>query len=260
MGLLDGKVAIVSGIGPGLGRQSALALADHGAGVVLGARTEKRLAEVAAEIEERGGHAAYRATDITEPDQCAALVQTALDEFGLCDVLVNNAFRPDPMVPFDEVDPEQWRGVFEVNVFGTLNMTRAVIPPMKSQGRGSVVFVNSMVIHKATFPQSAYAASKGALFATARELATELGSFGIRVNSVVPGWMAGPSVDMYLDWQAAEQGRDREQIAADIAEPMALKRIPTDEECAGAVVFLASDLSSAMTGQTVDVNGGEVFA
>ncbi|MBI2168047.1 MAG: SDR family oxidoreductase [Actinobacteria bacterium] len=260
MGLLDGKVAIVSGIGPGLGRHAALQLARAGAAVVLGARTEERLKEVAAEVEAEGGQVAWTPTDISDPPQCERLVQTAVDSFGLVDVLVNNAFVPGSFQPFENADFGQWRKLFEVNVFGTLQMTRAVVPPMKAQGRGSIVFVNSMVIHKSTFPQGDYAASKGALWAAARAVATELGPYNIRVNSVVPGWMAGPSVDMYLEWQAAERGVSKEDVAAEIAEPMALRRIPTDEECAGAIVFLASDLSSAMTGQTVDVNGGEVYA
>lgn len=260
MGVLEGKVAIVSGIGPGLGRQAALKLAWEGAAVVLGARTEERLKEVAGEIEAEGGKVAWAPTDITEPDQCDRLVHTALDAFGLVDVLVNNAFVPGSFQPFEAADFGRWRQVFDVNVFGTLQMTRAVVAPMKAQGRGSIVFVNSMVIHKSTFPQGDYAASKGALWAAARAIATELGPFNIRVNSVVPGWMAGPSVDMYLEWQAAERGVGTDEVAAEITAPMALNRIPTDEECAGAVVFLASDLSSAMTGQTVDVNGGEVYA
>lgn len=260
--LLVNKVAVVSGIGPGLGRQAALKLAAEGAAVVMGARTEDRLKEVTAEIEEAGGRAAYSPTDVTDPVQCERLVQTALDEFGQVDVLVNNAFRPDPMEAFDEIDPKRWRGVIEVNLFGTANMTRAAIPALKQRESASIVFVNSMVVHKpgSGFPQSAYAASKGGLMALARALAVELGTHGIRVNSVVPGWMAGPSVDVYLQWQSAERGVPEEQIAAEIAKPMALGRIPTDEECAGAVVFLASDLSAAMTGQSVDVNGGEVFS
>lgn len=260
MGLLDGKVAIVSGIGPGLGRHAALRLAREGAGLVLGARTEDRLKEVSAEIEADGGQAVWAPTDVTDPDDCARLVALALERFGLVDVLVNNAFRPDPFQPFESADLDEWRKVFEVNLWGSVNMTRAVVPPMKEQRRGSVVFINSMVIHKATFPQGAYAASKGALWAMAREIATELGPYNIRVNSVVPGWMAGPSVDMYLAWQSAERGIPEDEVAGEISRNMALKRIPSDEECAGAVVFLASDLSSAMTGQTVDVNGGEVFA
>ncbi|HLF99148.1 MAG TPA: SDR family oxidoreductase [Acidimicrobiia bacterium] len=260
MGLLDGKVAIVSGIGPGLGRHAALQLAAQGAAIVMGARTEDRLKEIAGEIEAAGGRAAWAPTDISDPDQCERLVQTAVDAFGRVDILVNNAFVPGSFQPFESSDFGRWRKVFDVNVFGTLQMTRAVVAPMKAQGGGSIVFVNSMVIHKSTFPQGDYAASKGALWAVAREIATELGPYGIRVNSVVPGWMAGPSVDMYLAWQAGERGISEDEVAAEIAAPMALKRIPTDEECAGAILFLASDLSSAMTGATVDVNGGEVFA
>jgi NAD(P)-dependent dehydrogenase (short-subunit alcohol dehydrogenase family) len=131
---------------------------------------------------------------------------------------------------------------------------------MRARGAGAVVFVNSMVIRKTgAIAEGGYAATKGALFAAARVMAHELGPHNIRVNSVVPGWMWGPNVQGYVEFMAKKRDVPNEAIVAEIASNMALKRIPTVAEVAEAVVFLASDRASAITGQTLDVNGGEYF-
>jgi NAD(P)-dependent dehydrogenase (short-subunit alcohol dehydrogenase family) len=257
--LLKDKVAIVSGVGPGLGREVARAFAREGAAVVLGARTETFLAEVSNEIEAMGGRALPVPTDITSTDQCAALAAAAVDVFGRIDCLVNSAFRPDVFRAFEEVDLGAWRKIFEVNVFGSLQLTQAVIPQMKRQGGGSIVFINSMVVRKPLPLQGGYAASKGALMTAAQVLAKELGAYQIRVNSVVPGWMLGPPVEMYLEMMAQANGTSRDEEYAKLAAEIPLGFIPPDEDCANAVVFFASDLSSVITGQALDVNGGEVF-
>jgi NAD(P)-dependent dehydrogenase (short-subunit alcohol dehydrogenase family) len=256
--LLEGKVAVVSGVGPGLGKEIALALARDGASVVLGARTESYLEEVAAEIERNGGRALHVPTDITNADQCRRLVQTALDGFGRIDALVNNAFVPDAFERFEDVDLEKWRRIFDVNVFGTLQLTKEVVAPMKAKGAGSIVFINSMVVRKLTMNQGGYAVSKGALLVAARVLAKELGRYRIRVNSVVPGWMWGPGVEGLFDWRAKDGPSVQEQYDA-VAKNIPLGLIPPDEDCANAVVFLVSDRASVITGQALDVNGGEVF-
>jgi NAD(P)-dependent dehydrogenase (short-subunit alcohol dehydrogenase family) len=251
MGLLEGKTCVVSGVGPGMGQATAKALAREGGRVFLAARSKDYLDQVAAEIGER---AVVFPTDITDRAQCDALVEAA----GTIDVLVNSAFKPDVFQPFVRVDLEEYRSIFEVNVFGTLQLTQAAIPAMKERG-GSIVFVNSMVVRKGGNLQTGYAASKGALLGAAKSLALELGRYRIRVNSVVPGWMLGPSVEMYLDFQSQKRGVSREDILHELGALNPLGAIPTQEACAEAVVFLASDLSAAMTGQAVDVNGGEHF-
>jgi NAD(P)-dependent dehydrogenase (short-subunit alcohol dehydrogenase family) len=251
MGLLDGKTCVVSGVGPGMGQATAKALAREGGRVFLAARSKDFIDQVAAEI---GDRAVVFPTDITDRAQCDALVEAA----GTIDVLVNSAFKPDVFQPFVRVDLEEYRSMFEVNVFGTLQLTQAAVPAMKERG-GSIVFVNSMVVRKGGNLQTGYAASKGALMGVARSLALELGRYQIRVNSVVPGWMLGPPVEMYLEFQAQKQGVTREHVLADLGARTPLGAIPTQEACAEAVVFLASDLSVAMTGQSVDVNGGEHF-
>jgi NAD(P)-dependent dehydrogenase (short-subunit alcohol dehydrogenase family) len=256
MGLLEGKVAIVSGVGPGLGQAIARAMARDGAKVALAARNETYLKEVASSLDD----AIAVPTDITDPDQCRRLVEQTGEHFGGVDILANCAFRPDSLKRFEDADLAEWRELFEVNVFGTLQLTQAAVPALRARGGGAIVFVNSMVIRKTSaIPEGGYAASKGALFVAARVLAHELGHHKIRVNSVVPGWMWGPNVQMYVDYTAQKRGVSADEVKAEISKPMALGEIPTSEQVAEAVVFLASDRASAITGQALDVNGGEVF-
>jgi NAD(P)-dependent dehydrogenase (short-subunit alcohol dehydrogenase family) len=258
-GLLSGKVCVVSGVGPGLGRQAARALAAHGAHLVLAARRQSSLDEVAHEVEAIGARAITVSTDITDSEQCARLIDRATEEFGGVDVLVNNAFRFDAFKSFEEVDLAAWRKIMDVNLFGSLQMTRAALPSMRARGGGSVVMVASMVTRQPQPDQGGYAISKGALLTATRVLAFELGSSGVRVNAVVPGWMAGPSVDIYIQMTSESRGVSPQEVVAELNARVPLGKIPSDEEVAGSIVYLASDLSSAMTGQAIDTNGGEIF-
>ncbi|MGZ8734138.1 MAG: SDR family oxidoreductase [Acidimicrobiia bacterium] len=257
--LLKDKVAIVSGVGPGLGRATALALAREGAAVGLAARTEERVQSVAEEIEAMGGRAIPLATNVVDPDDCARAVEQAVDAFGGLDILVNSAFRGDPGVPFADADLNKWRKVFEVNVWGSLQLTQAAVPALRARGGGSVVFVSSMSARKIREREGSYASSKGALLVAVRSLATELGPDGIRVNSVIPGWIWGPNVQLYVHWQMNERGITRDEVVAEITEAIPLGFIPPQEDVAEAILFFASGMSRVITGQTLDVNGGEYF-
>jgi len=257
--LLKDKVAIVSGVGPGLGRATALALAREGAAVGLAARTEARVRDVADEIEAMGGRALPVPTNIADPDQCRRIADATAAEFGGLDVLVNSAFRRDPNQPFEDVDLERWRKVYDVNVFGSLHLTKAAIPHLKARGGGSIVFVNSMSARKIRANEGGYASSKGALLTAAQVLAKELGPYQIRVNSVVPGWIWGPNVQTYVEWQVAERGITAEEAVAEIEREIPLGFIPPQEDVAEAIVFFASDMAKVITGQSLDVNGGEYF-
>ena len=259
-GLLAGKVCVVSGVGPGLGRQAARALAAQGADLVLAARRQANLEEVAAELHDLGARAITVPTNIVDADACVRLMDAAAEEYGGVDVLVNNAFRPDVFQGFEDVDLAVWRKIMDVNVFGSLQMTRAALPQMRRRGGGSVVMVASMVARQPQPGQGGYAISKGALLTATRVLADELGPAHVRVNAVVPGWMAGPSVDIYIDMTSQGRGVEPQVVVDELNARVPLGRIPSDEDVAGAIVFLASDLSSAMTGQALDTNGGEIFA
>lgn len=257
--LLADKVAVVSGVGPGLGREIALAFGREGAQLMLAARTESFLKEVAAEIEDRGGRAAYSPTNIVDTEQCRQTVERTVEAFGRIDVLVNSAFRPDVFQPFESVDLVRWRKIFDVNVFGTLQLTQLVVAQMKAQHSGSIVFIGSQSMRKISMHDGGYASSKGALMTSAQVLSRELGPHGIRVNTVVPGWMDGPPVRGMFEMIEAGGGRTAQEQYDEIAARIPLGFIPPDEDVANAVVFLASDLARVITGQALDVNGGETL-
>lgn len=259
--LLENRVCVVVGAGPGLGRQVAVAAARHGADVVLAARREAVCKEVAAEVEATGRRALVVPTDMTDAAQCRRLADATLGEFGRVDALVNNAYVEDSFRSFRKADLDDWRRVVDTNLFGPLQVTQAFVPSMVEHQAGSIVFVNSMIVRKQpSHPEGGYAVSKGGLFTAARVLASELARFRVRVNSVLPGWMWGPQVEAYVRWQAERRGVPESDVIAEITRDIPLGTIPTDAEVAGAVVFLASDLACAITGQALDVNGGEVFA
>lgn len=257
--LLENRVAIVSGIGPGMGRDISLAFAREGADVVLAARTAARCEEVAAEVRALGRRALPVATDIARREDCERLAGAARREFGRIDVLVNNAYLGGTYRPVEQASMDDWRKVFDVNVFGAVQLSQAVIPGMKAQGGGSIVFINSMSMRIIEPLFGGYAASKGALMTVAQTMAKELGAHKIRVNSVVPGYIWGPSLEGYFQHLARERGSTPEAVYAEIASRTALDHIPNSEEIAGAVVFFASDLSRVVTGQALDVNGGHFF-
>lgn len=258
-GLLAGRVCVVSGVGPGLGRRAAVALSAHGADVVLAARRQSTLDEVAAEIEAAGGRALSVPTNIADMAQCEHLMSAAAEHFGGVDVVVNNAFRPDAFQSFADVDLDVWRKIVDTNLFGSLQMTKAALPHLRQSAHPSVVMVASMVARKPQPLQGGYAISKGAILTAVRVLAHELGGEGIRVNAAVPGWMWGPGVEMYVKMTSEGRGVPEQEVVDELTSRIALGRVPTDEEVAGTVVYLASDLSAALTGQAVDANGGELF-
>lgn len=259
MGDLDGRTVIISGVGDGLGRETALAATRQGGNVVLGARTEATLEKVAAEVEAAGGTAAWRRTDITSPDDCQALVDVALDRFGRIDALINVAALDAVFGGLLEADFAEWRQVFEVNFFGTLQLCRCAVPALRDQ-QGSIVIVSSQTHHHPTPVafQTAYGSSKAALSAGMRYLAHEVGRDGINVNEIAPGWMWGPPVEGYVNMTAQARGVTPDVVLAELCAPMALQRMATDEEVAEALVFFASPRAGGITGQTLLINAGEI--
>jgi NAD(P)-dependent dehydrogenase (short-subunit alcohol dehydrogenase family) len=254
--LLAGKVVLVAGVGPGLGQAVALRAAQNGADVVLAARTESYLAEVAGKVTAAGCRALAVPTDLTDDDSSAALVRAALDEFGRVDALVNNAFVMPPMRSLGKVDLDDLRSSFDVNVLAALRLTRLLTPALIESG-GAVVMVNSAVLRHSRRPFGPYKLAKAGLLAVAQNLAGELGPHGVRVNSVAPGWIWADSLRMWFDYQASQRGVPPQQIYDEIAATTDLRRLPEPDEVADVVVFLASPLARAVAGQCVDVNAGE---
>jgi NAD(P)-dependent dehydrogenase (short-subunit alcohol dehydrogenase family) len=258
-GMLDGKVVVISGVGPALGTTLARRCANEGADLVLAARTAERLDNVAKRISDTGRRAVAVATDITDDDQVKNLVDTALAAYGKVDVLINNAFRVPSMKPLAATTFAHIRDAIELTVLGALRLIQGFTPAL-AQAKGSIVNVNSMVIRHSQPKYGAYKMAKSALLAMSQSLATELGEQGIRVNSVAPGYIWGDTLKGYFEHQANKYGTTVEQIYTATAANSDLKRLPTEDEVAAAILFLAGDLSTGITGQTLDVNCGEYKA
>ncbi|MGW4727923.1 SDR family oxidoreductase [Streptomyces shenzhenensis] len=260
MSPLAGKTVVVSGVGAGLGHRVAAAVVRDGGNAVLGARTEANLAKSAAEIDPAGGHTAYRATDITDEGQCGALAELARERFGRIDAVVHVAALDSYFGGLADADFATWQSVLDVNLLGTLRMTRACLPALKAGG-GSVVFIGtqSAVAAPSQVQQAAYAASKGALTSAMYSLARELGPHRIRVNTVLPGWMWGPPVQAYVRFTARTEQVPEAEVLGRLTDRMALPEPATDGDVADAAVFLASDRARAITGQSLLVNAGELM-
>ncbi|MGI5417738.1 SDR family oxidoreductase [Actinomadura luteofluorescens] len=255
-GLLDGKVVVISGVGPGLGRGLALQCAGAGADVVLAARNEERLAEVAKEVEELGRRTATVPTDIRDAAACERLAEAALEAFGRVDGLVNNAFATPPLTDLTKVDLDAVRAGFETNVLAALHLTRLFVPALE-ETRGSVVMINSAVLRHSRRTFGAYKMAKAALLAMAQNLSTELGPRGIRVNTIAPGYIWAPNLKWYFHHLAEKRGVTAQQVYDENAATTDLRKLPEPDEVADAAVFMLSPLARAVTGQCLDVNSGE---
>ena len=241
---LDGKVAIVTGASSGVGVAFAQHLAEAGADVALGARRVDRLAETAQLVEKSGRRAISVATDIADPEQCQQLVDETLVAFGRVDILVNNA-GVGTAYPATRETPQQFREVIDINLNGSYWMAQACGRVM---GRGSsIINIGSVLgFTTADLPQAAYSASKAALVGLTRDLARQwTGRKGIRVNLIAPGMFPTEMTDLYQPGYLASQ-----VPRMDVGRPGNLI------ELASAVVFLASDAASYITGVSLPVDGG----
>ena len=254
--MLQDKVVVVAGIGPGTGRSIALASAREGADVVLAARTASRLDEVAKEVAALGRRALAVPTDLGDAPASERLAEAAHKEFGRVDALVWNALAMPPIKPLGVVPLEALQTAFDANVVAALRLARLFIPAL-AESKGSVVIINSMVVRFSEPAMGPYKLAKAAMLAMAQNLATEVGPQGIRVNSVAPGHIWGDSLKWYFGYLAKKRGVTPEEIYAETAARIDLRKLPEPDEIADAAVFLASPLARAITGQCLDVNCGE---
>jgi NAD(P)-dependent dehydrogenase (short-subunit alcohol dehydrogenase family) len=264
--LLEGKTAVVTGIGPGMGRDISLNLAREGADIVMVGRSDRHMPGVAAEVEALGRRTWQVQADVAVADDCARVAQVVGDEVGALDILVNSAFHAGRIEPFEEANLDKWRRPLDINYFGTLQLTQALLPALKAAGADGgdarVIMVNTMSVQMIDEHQGSYVGSKAALAGVTKVLARELGRYGIRVNSVHPGYIWGDSVKIYFEMQAAERGEGVtwEDIYAERADETALKYLPHSSEISGAVVFFASPLAKCVTGAALPVNAGHWMA
>jgi NAD(P)-dependent dehydrogenase (short-subunit alcohol dehydrogenase family) len=257
--LLEGRVAVVSGVGEGLGRAVCLKLAEHGARVVAGDIDGDAVEATLDAVHSIGGRATGRATDIRDPLSCESLVGLACQAYGGIDVLVNDAYDGGDFQPFETADLDRWRATADVNLWGSLQMTRAALDALKRSASGRVVMVCTHGVDLIQPRFGAYTGSKAALAHLTKLLAAELGEHGIRVNGVFPGPILGRGLLSHLQHLADASSSSLEEVQREFASNNALKYLVPPDEIAGSVVFLSSDLSLPVTGQALYVNAGETF-
>ena len=255
----DRRVTVVTGASQGIGREIALAFAVRGDVVVLAARNVDGLNSTAEVVAEAGGEALVVETDVTSSDSIQQMVETVTNRHGRIDVLVNNSGVGGPSGTLWEVDPEEWRATFEVNVFGVFLTTRAVLPVMIDHRSGSVVIIGSISGKRPLFGRSAYTSTKTALIGLTRTLAVEAGRHGVRVNLISPGFVAGPRLDWVMAAQAEARGIGVEEVQREFEAESAMGRLTEPKDVAEVAVFLASDLAGGITGADLNVNSGVVM-
>lgn len=258
--LLKGEVALITGGGRGIGRAMARRFSTEGAAVIVAARTKSEVETVAEEIRKAGGRAAAVAADVSQEPDCAHLVNAARQQFGAIHILVNNAGHYGPVQPIEEIEPTDWDAVVGVHLRGAYLLTRLVLPEMYARGSGCVLNISS-ISAKAAFPWgSPYAAAKAALLGLTRVVAAEAARRGVRVNALCPGPVTETRMSQELGRKLAERlGVTPEVQLAQFLSGILQGRAQTADEVAEAALFLVSGQARAITGQSLNVDGGTVF-
>jgi NAD(P)-dependent dehydrogenase (short-subunit alcohol dehydrogenase family) len=248
MAQLDGKIAIVTGASSGIGRETALLFAEHGANLVLVARRLGELERLAEEIRDRGAEAAAVAGDVKDADVARQAVQVAIQRFGGLDIAFNNAGTTGAQNSIPDMTAENWQDVVDTNLTSAFYAAKHQIPAMLARGGGSLIFTSTFVGQTVGFPgMGAYAASKAGLIGLMRVIAAEYGPQGIRANALLPGG---------TDTPMGRAVSNTPEALAFVQGLHALKRLATPREIAQSALYLASDASSFTTGTAMLVDGG----
>jgi NAD(P)-dependent dehydrogenase (short-subunit alcohol dehydrogenase family) len=249
MDRLADRVALITGGSRGFGRATARCFAQEGADVVIAYRiAEAEAASIVEQIERTGRRALALRADVARAGDTAALAERALGAFGRVDILVNNAGIMD-VAPFATQDAAAWTAMIDVNVYGTLTLTRALLPSMIGRGAGRIINLSSQLGHVGSENFAVYSGTKGFVLAFTRSLAREVGQYGITVNAICPGAIV---TDMNRSIYPPERQRAR-------AAELPVRRMGDPDDIAKAALYLASEDGRFMTGQCLDVNGGSVM-
>jgi NAD(P)-dependent dehydrogenase (short-subunit alcohol dehydrogenase family) len=254
---LEGKIALITGGGKGLGKGIALTFAGEGADVVIAARTEANLKKTASEIEAMGRKSLPIVTDLAVPEQIRSMVDRTLERFGRVDVLVNNAGIGGPSTSVADMELEAWNQTLTINLTGAMLCAKYILKedmiPRKS---GNIINISSVSGRFGHANRSPYSASKWALIGLTQTLALEVGKYGIRVNCITPGPVVGERIEWAMQQVSKNQGISYEQAVANEVARTALGRMVKPEEVGALAVFLASDKSASITGQTINCSAG----
>ncbi|HYR38786.1 MAG TPA: SDR family NAD(P)-dependent oxidoreductase [Methylomirabilota bacterium] len=254
---LENRIALVTGAAKGMGRDICLTLAREGADLALAARDVPPLEKLKDEIEAQGRRALVVPTDVTDEAAVERMVAKTLEAFGHIDILVNAAGVTGPIeTPVQEIKAEDFRFVLEANVLGTFLPTKHVLPGMIARKYGKVVNISGTSGLRGYKYRAAYSSSKWALRGFTRTIALEAGPHNINVNALHPGIVAGDRMDKLCREKGKKRGWTPEQVHQEYVNEMALRRVTTSQDIANAVLYLVSDDSKNMTGQSVTVDGG----
>jgi len=258
--LLRNQVALVTGSGRGIGRAIARTFAQEGAAVFLTARTANELSETAKEIAGNGGRAAFITADLTQEADCARVASQACQQLGPVSILVNNAGHYGPVVPVEEYPLAEFDKVIAVHLRAAFLLSQRVLPEMYSRGSGVILNISSLSAKSAFGWGSAYASAKAGMLGLTRVTAAEAARKGVRVNALCPGPVTETSMAKELGGALAKRlGVSEPEQLAGFLNTLLQGRPQTADEIAQAALFLCSEKSSAITGQSVNVDGGAAF-
>lgn len=258
--LLKDKFVLITGSGRGIGRAIALLFAKEGAAVFLTARTETELAATAADISASGGRAAFAAADLTSAAGCEAVFSAARMKFGRVDILVNNAGHYGPVVPVEEYALEEFDKVIAVHLRAAFVLSKLALPEMYARQSGVILNISSLSAKSAFAWGSAYAAAKAGMLGLTRVTAAEAARKGVRVNAICPGPVTETRMSKDLGTELARKlGVSETEQLSGFLNTLLQGRGQTSEEIARAALFLCSEQSSAMTGQSINVDGGAAY-
>jgi NAD(P)-dependent dehydrogenase (short-subunit alcohol dehydrogenase family) len=258
--VLSGQVAVITGGGRGIGRAIALKFASEGAAVVIAARTKLEIEAVAREIRDAGGRAAPVPADVAEEKQSEHLIRSSEAQFGRVDILVNNAGEYGPVKPVEEISPAEWDRVIAVHLRGAYLLTRLALPGMYARGSGVILNISSLSAKSAFAWGSPYAAAKAGMLGLTRVTAAEAARKGVRVNAICPGPVTETRMSKDLGQTLADRmGVSPEEQLKGFLSTVLQGRGQTANEIAAAALFLCSSQASAITGQSLNVDGGMAF-
>lgn len=253
---LEGKIAIITGGGRGIGRVIARRFADEGAAVTVSGTNKEALDKVAQEIREQGGRALAIVADVADEAAVESLIAATLDEFGRLDILINNAGIAGPTAPVTQVSLEDWERTLAVNLTGAFLCAKHALPHLIRQQSGRIINITSIAGLRAYALRSPYSASKWAMIGLTETLAEEAGRYNITVNAIAPGPVRGPRIDSVIRNRAAQMNRTFAEVERDYVEPTALKRMVEEDDIAAMALFLSADEGRNITGETLNISGG----